>query len=64
MNHKSKVGLGTVQFGLDYGISNESGKTPQKEVHRILEFAISKGVDALDTAIAYGNSEKNIRALG
>ena len=28
---KSKVALGTVQFGLDYGISNNLGKTKEKE---------------------------------
>lgn len=64
MNLKAKIGLGTVQFGLDYGISNESGKTPQKEVRRILEFAINEGIDTLDTAIAYGNSEIVLGTVG
>lgn len=58
MSLKSKIGLGTVQFGLDYGISNKSGKTPEVEAIRILEFARSEGIDTVDTAIAYGDSEK------
>lgn len=64
MNLKTKIGLGTVQFGLDYGISNESGKTPKKEVKRILDFARSKGIDTIDTAIAYGESEKVLGNVG
>lgn len=52
-----KLALGTVAFGLDYGISNSSGKTPQAEVSRILEYAYHQGIDTLDTAAAYGNSE-------
>jgi aryl-alcohol dehydrogenase-like predicted oxidoreductase len=49
---------------LDYGISNESGKTPKKEVKRILNFAQIKGIDTLDTAIAYGDSEKVLGSIG
>ena len=64
MNLKAKIGLGTVQFGLDYGISNESGKTPKKEVHRILEFAQNEDIDTLDTANAYGNAETVLGSIG
>jgi aryl-alcohol dehydrogenase-like predicted oxidoreductase len=52
-----KMALGTVQFGLDYGISNPKGKTPAASVTEILQFAYSKGVDRLDTASTYGSSE-------
>jgi aryl-alcohol dehydrogenase-like predicted oxidoreductase len=52
-----KLGLGTVQFGTDYGISNQSGKTTPTEVAKILEFAAANGISCLDTAPAYGNSE-------
>jgi aryl-alcohol dehydrogenase-like predicted oxidoreductase len=52
-----KLGLGTVQFGTDYGISNQLGQTTPAEVGRILEFAASNGISYLDTAPAYGNSE-------
>ena len=56
----SKIILGTVQFGLDYGISNTFGKTPIEEVHRILDYAYYKGIITLDTASGYGNSEEII----
>ncbi|WP_428236145.1 aldo/keto reductase [Gracilimonas sp.] len=64
MNLKAKIGLGTVQFGLDYGISNVSGKTPKKEVRRILEFAQNEDIDTLDTANAYGNAETLLGSIG
>lgn len=52
-----QLGLGTVQFGLDYGVSNRRGRTPEPEVRRILELAATGGVRVLDTAAAYGDSE-------
>jgi len=52
-----ELGLGTVQFGLDYGVSNARGRTPEPEVRRILELAAGGGVRVLDTAAAYGESE-------
>ncbi len=59
-NNISKLCLGTVQFGMDYGISNHKGKTPKKEVMQIMELAHSVGIRYLDTASQYGNSEKII----
>jgi aryl-alcohol dehydrogenase-like predicted oxidoreductase len=53
-----KLGLGTVQFGLDYGISNHSGKPLLSEVANILQTAKNVGIDMLDTASLYGNSEE------
>ncbi len=58
------IGLGTVQFGIDYGISNKSGKVSLDEQKRILNFAKKNGVDLLDTAINYGDSEKNLGLCG
>jgi len=55
---KHKIGLGTIQFGLDYGISNQDGKTPANEVTKILKYARNKGIDTIDTASSYGDSEK------
>lgn len=52
-----KLGLGTVQFGIDYGISNKSGQTAPDEVQKILNIAIQEGVKIIDTAHLYGNSE-------
>ena len=56
----SNIILGTVQFGLNYGINNTRGKTPIQEVHPILDFAYSKGIMTLDTASGYGDSEEII----
>jgi aryl-alcohol dehydrogenase-like predicted oxidoreductase len=52
-----KIGLGTVQFGLDYGVSNEQGMTPPTVVRDILALAWQNGITLLDTAVAYGMSE-------
>ncbi|HRY97516.1 MAG TPA: aldo/keto reductase [Bacteroidales bacterium] len=48
--------LGTVQFGLDYGISNEAGKPSESEVGAILDQAFFQGIRCLDTADAYGTA--------
>lgn len=53
-----KIGLGTVQFGLDYGISNQRGKISHQEVASILKLSIKSGIDVLDTARLYGDSEE------
>lgn len=53
-----KLGLGTVQFGMDYGISNKTGKTPAAEVAAILDLAAMRGVRVIDTAHLYGDSEE------
>lgn len=53
-----QLGLGTVQFGLDYGVSNEGGRTPGAEVRNVLGAARRAGIEVLDTAAAYGASER------
>lgn len=53
----SKLGLGTVQFGLEYGIANRKGRPRDREVRRILTAARAAGVRTLDTAPLYGESE-------
>ena len=52
-----KIALGTVQFGVNYGISNKAGKTSQAEVGAILAAAEKYGVSVIDTATLYGDSE-------
>ena len=54
----SKISLGTVQFGVDYGISSINGQVTPKEVKNILSYAHLQDIDLLDTAPSYGNSEK------
>ena len=53
-----KIGLGAVQFGVDYGISNKDGKTPTTEAMAILDAARDLGVRVIDTACLYGDSEE------
>lgn len=57
-NYISKIGLGTAQFGIDYGVSNKNGITPLQEVETILSQAVDNGITMLDTAYLYGTSEK------
>ncbi len=54
---RKKLGLGTAQFGMDYGVSNARGRVPPAEVSAILDCASANGFDFLDTAAAYGVSE-------
>lgn len=53
----SKIVLGTVQFGLPYGIANTLGQPSFKTVKEILTLAYDHGIDTLDTAASYGESE-------
>ncbi len=53
----SKIGLGTAQIGMPYGISNTSGQTDETEAAAILSFAAAIGIDLVDTASSYGTSE-------
>ncbi|MET0311563.1 MAG: aldo/keto reductase [Burkholderiaceae bacterium] len=59
-----RLALGTVQFGLRYGVANEAGQVPRQEAALILQEAREAGVDTLDTAIGYGDSEAVIGAAG
>lgn len=61
-----KIALGTAQFGLNYGVTNNSGKVSAQEASKILNYASEQGICTLDTAPAYGDSETvlgNISAL-
>ena len=53
----SRIALGTVQFGLLYGATNQTGQVPAAQVEAILAAAAAHGVDTLDTAALYGDSE-------
>lgn len=53
----NKIVLGTVQFGVNYGINNSSGQVSLEEVCKILKIAQEQGIKTLDTSSAYGISE-------
>jgi aryl-alcohol dehydrogenase-like predicted oxidoreductase len=59
-----KLALGTVQFGLDYGVANVVGRVCAQDAASILALSRELGVDTLDTAIAYGDSEFLLGRLG
>lgn len=54
------LAIGTAQFGLDYGISNFSGKVNLDEAKEIIRFAQKSGINTIDTARDYGDSEESI----
>lgn len=59
-----KLALGTVQFGLNYGVANQSGQVGLEEAKAILNLAVTNRIDTLDTAIAYGDSEQRLGQIG
>jgi aryl-alcohol dehydrogenase-like predicted oxidoreductase len=52
-----RLALGTAQFGLPYGVANHTGQIGRHEAGAILAHARDAGIDTLDTAMAYGESE-------
>ena len=56
-----KIALGTVQWGMNYGISNLNGVPNDDELNKIFKRMKEVGIDTLDTAISYGNAQKRLR---
>jgi aryl-alcohol dehydrogenase-like predicted oxidoreductase len=52
-----KLGLGTAQFGMRYGITNKQGQISRENAAKILANAAQAGIQLLDTAPGYGDSE-------
>lgn len=59
-----RLALGTAQFGLPYGIANQAGQVTRDEGKAMLQLAADNGINTLDTAIAYGESEQRIGEIG
>ena len=57
-----KIGIGTVQFGLRYGIGNKHDICSQQQIASILEFAKFKKIKIVDTAPTYGDAESRLGA--
>lgn len=57
---KSKLILGTAQFGLNYGINNNIGKVSAEDCNKILTKALKLGISTLDTAEVYGDAHQLI----
>ena len=56
--------LGAAQFGMDYGVVNSSGICSKTDLKKILDFSFSSGITEIDTAVSYGESEKNLGSAG
>src|SRR5580692_73797 len=54
----SRMILGTVQFGMPYGVANRTGQPEYRDVVKIVAAAIEGGVNCFDTAASYGTSEQ------
>lgn len=52
-----KIGMGTAQFGFNYGITNAQGQIPMQEAHTIISAGLERGFTCIDTSPAYGNAE-------
>ena len=57
-NKISKITLGTVQLGMNYGINNAGGKPSEELAGQVLSTAINGGITSFDTSSDYGTSEK------
>ena len=55
-----KIALGTVQWGLDYGIANTHGIPSDEALKSIFALANKNGIDLFDTAVQYGEAEKRV----
>lgn len=56
----AKLGLGTVQLGIPYGVANRRGKPDRQTSLAILQRAEEAGITCFDTAGSYGDSEELI----
>jgi aryl-alcohol dehydrogenase-like predicted oxidoreductase len=54
------LGLGSAQFGCDYGISNMRGRVCEDEVRQILSLAAQSGIRAVDVALYEGDVERTL----
>jgi aryl-alcohol dehydrogenase-like predicted oxidoreductase len=56
----SKLTLGTVALGIDYGVFQHQLKPNSQESFKILSYAVKCGINTLDTARTYGDAESLI----
>jgi len=55
----SKITLGTVNFGQDYGLrEKQRNKVSKKIAIKIIRKAFKSGINSFDTSPDYGNAEK------
>lgn len=59
-----RLALGTVQFGVPYGVANTGGQVPMETARSMVQYAATNGIDTLDTAVGYGESEQVLGKIG
>jgi hypothetical protein len=59
-----RLALGTVQFGLPYGVANTQGQVAPADAEQMVRFAAESGMETIDTAIGYGESEQVLGKIG
>ena len=59
-----KLALGTAQFGMPYGVTNQAGQLSQPQAAEVLGLAYAQGISVLDTAMAYGDAESRLGDTG
>lgn len=60
----AKLALGTVQFGLPYGVANTQGQVSYDQAEAMIGAMRTAGIDTIDTAIAYGKAETVLGRIG
>lgn len=60
----ARFALGTVQFGLPYGVANTQGQVSYDQAEAMLRAMRTAGIDTIDTAIAYGEAETVLGRIG
>ena len=60
----ARLALGTVQFGLPYGVANTQGQVSYDQADAMLGEMRKVGIDTIDTAIAYGEAETVLGRIG
>ncbi len=60
----ARLALGTVQFGLPYGVANTKGQVSYDQAEAMLGAMRTVGIDTIDTAIAYGEAETVLGRIG
>ena len=58
-----ELALGTVQFGLKYGLSPTESLLSDQEIRELIEYSYNNGISVLDTAPDYGDIESRLTNL-
>ena len=55
-----RLAIGTAQYGMNYGIANQTGIISDLEMNKILKKAKENKIFTIDTAKSYGDSERKL----